>query len=44
MCLLLAGISRTEAQPKTLALKTGTPVAPIEPTMWGLFFEDINSK
>ncbi len=42
MCLLLAGISRAEAQPKTLVIKAGIPIAPIQPTMWGLFFEDIN--
>ena len=42
ICLLFAGLSRLEAQPKTLVLKAGTPVAPIQSTMWGLFFEDIN--
>jgi alpha-N-arabinofuranosidase len=42
ICLLFAGLLRLEAQPKTLVLKAGTPVAPIQSTMWGLFFEDIN--
>ena len=40
--ILIIGIAWLNAQPKTLIVKTGTPVAPIEPTMWGLFFEDIN--
>ncbi|MBA4408713.1 MAG: alpha-L-arabinofuranosidase [Odoribacter sp.] len=42
ICVLFAGLIRAKAQPKTLVVKAGTPVAPIQPTMWGLFFEDIN--
>lgn len=30
------------AQPKTLIVETNKPMAKIQPTMWGLFFEDIN--
>ncbi|HCY42000.1 MAG TPA: alpha-L-arabinofuranosidase [Prolixibacteraceae bacterium] len=40
--LLFAGISGTLAQTKTLVVKAASPVTPIQPTMWGLFFEDIN--
>jgi alpha-N-arabinofuranosidase len=42
LCLFLSGFAGTEGQPKTLVVKTKTTVAPIQPTMWGLFFEDIN--
>ncbi len=42
MCLLLATTVQMEAQTKTMVVKAGTPIAPIQPTMWGLFFEDIN--
>jgi alpha-N-arabinofuranosidase len=42
ICLLFGIVSGAQAQPKTLVVKAGTPVAPIQPTMWGLFFEDIN--
>jgi alpha-N-arabinofuranosidase len=42
MGLLFAGISSLVAQPKTLIVKAGSPIAPIQSTMWGLFFEDIN--
>ena len=31
-----------QAQPKSLVINTKTTLAPIQPTMWGLFFEDIN--
>lgn len=41
-CLFVAGMTGVEAQPKTLMIKAGTPVAPIQSTMWGIFFEDIN--
>ncbi len=41
-CLLFAGLSVLQAQPKTLVINTKTTIAPIQPTMWGLFFEDIN--
>lgn len=30
------------AQKKTIAVKANQPVADIQPTMWGVFFEDIN--
>lgn len=42
--LLLAlaiGVS-TQAQDKTFVVSVNKPVAPIQPTMWGVFFEDIN--
>ncbi|HZL10281.1 MAG TPA: alpha-L-arabinofuranosidase C-terminal domain-containing protein [Prolixibacteraceae bacterium] len=42
ICLFFFGMFRSEAQPKTLEIKAGTPIAPIQSTMWGLFFEDIN--
>ena len=41
-CILVVSSFRMEAQPKTLVVKAGTPVAKVQPTMWGLFFEDIN--
>ena len=42
MCFLLAGEFAVNAQQKTLVINTKTTVAPIQSTMWGLFFEDIN--
>jgi alpha-L-arabinofuranosidase len=39
---LMIGFFQLNAQPKTLILNAGTPIAPIQSTMWGLFFEDIN--
>ncbi len=42
ICLLFAGTAVVLGQSKTLVVKAGTPVASIQPTMWGLFFEDIN--
>lgn len=42
MSVLIAGLIHLQAQPKTLVLNAGTPIAPIQSTMWGLFFEDIN--
>lgn len=42
MSVLIAGLIHLQAQPKTLVLNAGAPVAPIQSTMWGLFFEDIN--
>lgn len=42
LCLFLSGFAGVEGQPKTLVVTTKTTVAPIQPTMWGLFFEDIN--
>lgn len=40
--LMFAGLIGAKAQPQTLVVKTGAPIAPIQSTMWGLFFEDIN--
>ncbi len=42
ICLIFAGISGAKAQSKTLVVSTKTTIATIQPTMWGLFFEDIN--
>jgi len=41
-CLLFASMFILKAQPKSLVINTKTTVAPIQSTMWGLFFEDIN--
>lgn len=38
--LIIAGY--TQAQNKTFVVSVNKPVAPIQPTMWGVFFEDIN--
>jgi len=41
VCIYLSG--KSMAQPSgTLIVKTNEPIAEIQPTMWGLFFEDIN--
>src|SRR5690606_17570614 len=41
VCVYLSG--KSMAQPSgTLIVKTNEPIAEIQPTMWGLFFEDIN--
>ena len=40
--ILFTGLFRLEAQPKTLVINAKTTIAPIQSTMWGLFFEDIN--
>jgi len=42
ICLMIAASLSAQTQPKTLVVKAGTPIAPIQSTMWGLFFEDIN--
>ncbi|MBV5349401.1 carbohydrate binding domain-containing protein, partial [bacterium] len=42
ICLLVVASVGAQTQPKTLVVKAGTPIAPIQSTMWGLFFEDIN--
>lgn len=42
ICLLFAGITGIQAQTKTLVVKAASPITTIQPTMWGLFFEDIN--
>ncbi|MFT3680232.1 MAG: alpha-L-arabinofuranosidase C-terminal domain-containing protein [Ferruginibacter sp.] len=39
--LLLSGIGKTQTG-KTLVIQANKPVADIQPTMWGVFFEDIN--
>ena len=39
-CIFLFG--KLIAQDATLIVKTNEPIAEIQPTMWGLFFEDIN--
>jgi alpha-N-arabinofuranosidase len=41
-CIFAVGLLAGYAQPKTMVINTKTTVAPIQPTMWGLFFEDIN--
>lgn len=41
-CYLFVFIYSAEAQNKTIEIKTSSVIAPIQPTMWGLFFEDIN--
>jgi alpha-N-arabinofuranosidase len=38
---LIASLSPIQAQ-TTLEIKTDQPLHPIQPTMWGIFFEDIN--
>ncbi|MDO6432828.1 alpha-L-arabinofuranosidase C-terminal domain-containing protein [Flavitalea sp. BT771] len=44
--VLAAGLftpSRTDAQQKNeIVIRANTPVAEVQPTMWGIFFEDIN--
>lgn len=42
ICFLPAGGFAAKAQQKTLVINTKTTVAPVQPIMWGLFFEDIN--
>jgi Alpha-L-arabinofuranosidase len=42
ICFFVVGQYAGYAQPKSLVINTKTTVAPIQPTMWGLFFEDIN--
>ena len=42
ICLLIAGATGIQAQTKTLVVKAAATTTPIQPTMWGLFFEDIN--
>lgn len=40
--ILIIASSQIIAQTKTLVLNAAEPIAPIQSTMWGLFFEDIN--
>lgn len=40
--IFLAGIFQTKAQTQTLVVNAGKSIAPVQSTMWGLFFEDIN--
>jgi len=42
ICFSFVMLAQAQVQPKNLVVKAGNPVAPIQPTMWGLFFEDIN--
>jgi len=42
ICLFFVMLIQAQVQPKSLVVKAGNPVALIQPTMWGLFFEDIN--
>jgi len=42
ICLMFAAFVGAQPQPKTLVVNTKTTIAPIQSTMWGLFFEDIN--
>ena len=44
LVLLSAGmpITAEAQQPKQIVVKVNQPIAAIEPTMWGVFFEDIN--
>ena len=42
ICFFSIGTVASWAQPKSLVIKTQTTIAPIQPTMWGVFFEDIN--
>ena len=40
--LMFAASVGAQSQPKSLVVNTKTTIAPIQSTMWGLFFEDIN--
>ena len=40
--ILLCGVADTIAQSIKLTVNADKPVAPIQSTMWGIFFEDIN--
>jgi alpha-L-arabinofuranosidase len=47
--VLLIGAQHTNAQPKNdiikkndIIINTNAPIAEVQPTMWGIFFEDIN--
>ena len=42
LLLALAVGVYTQAQDKTFVVSVNKPIAPIQPTMWGVFFEDIN--
>jgi alpha-N-arabinofuranosidase len=42
ICIYFSGVYNAYSQSKTIVVKAGTPGAPIQPSMWGLFFEDIN--
>src|SRR6188768_2353286 len=41
VALLLTGYSRAQDR-KIITIKANQPIADIQPTMWGVFFEDIN--
>ncbi len=40
--LLMIGAGVCAAQPATITVQTGQPGAPLNRSMWGIFFEDIN--
>ena len=42
ICFFIVGQIALKAQPQSLTINAKTTIAPIQPTMWGLFFEDIN--
>lgn len=42
ICLIFSGVTGAKSQSKTLVVNTKATIAPIQPSMWGLFFEDIN--
>src|SRR5882757_6159322 len=42
LALSFAGFTTAAQTPGTITVKAGSPGAAIQPTMWGIFFEDIN--
>lgn len=40
--LFLLSVTQLHAQSTVLTVNADKPIAPIQPTMWGIFFEDIN--
>lgn len=41
-CLFLMGFAAMSQAPRTIVVNANKTIAKIEPTMWGVFFEDIN--
>jgi len=41
-CLFLMGFAALSQAPRNIVINANKTVARIEPTMWGVFFEDIN--
>ena len=41
-CLFLVGFAAMSQAPRTIVVNANKTIAKIEPTMWGVFFEDIN--